>query len=122
MDRTIPDECQRVKALKPRGHILITMNLRLDGGPLRPDGHITCTVNLCRGCRPVNSTAALVVPNGTVGLFAGYSQGFPLWHRQGPGRWPVRDCHPNHQSTKIRLELARAMRDPSVPVRAVLGN
>jgi len=47
-----------VKPLRPRGHILTTMNLRPAGGTLRPGGHITRTMNLRRGCRPVTSAAS----------------------------------------------------------------
>ena len=47
-----------MKPLRPRGHILTTMNLRPAGGTLRPGGHITRTMNLRRGCRPVTSAAS----------------------------------------------------------------
>jgi hypothetical protein len=47
-----------VKPLRPRGHILTTMNLRPAGGTLRPGGHIIRTMNLRRGCRPVISAAS----------------------------------------------------------------
>ena len=58
MQQNHPDNSQKVKPLRPRGHILTTMNLRPAGGTLRPGGHITCTMNLRRGCRPVTSAAS----------------------------------------------------------------
>ncbi len=58
MQQNHPDNSQKVKPLRPRGHILTTMNLRPAGGTLRPGGHIPCTMNLRRGCRPVTSPAS----------------------------------------------------------------